>query len=443
MRDVAIRVEGLGKTYKIGKLQRRHDTLRDRISDNRLFNLFKRRNGNDHSEHAEGASAGPSTDILWALKGICFEVERGEVVGIIGRNGAGKSTLLKVLSRITEPTEGYADIRGRVGSLLEVGTGFHPELTGRENIYLNGAVLGMKKAEIENKFDEIVTFAEIEKFIDTPVKRYSSGMYLRLAFAVAAHLDTEVLVVDEVLAVGDISFQKKCLGKMQDVAGRGRTVLFVSHNMAAVQQLCERSILLQGGSLVFDGATSAVIDQYLRLNSAGGGSNILTRAGTGSNNGKRIGEIIEIRTQDISGADTSSFGIGDSFKIGLRVKLYQKLVRVSVGAEILSQGGIPLLNLRSDSQGVEFGPYDAGDEVMFVIDVPAFPVYPGTYRIQPWFAEYGGKRIDHVIEGITVQTEAKGRFLSERMIQDGRGLLVMDCGWSARVGKAQHEGNAN
>jgi lipopolysaccharide transport system ATP-binding protein len=200
---------------------------------------------------------------LWALRDVSFEVMPGEIVGIIGRNGAGKSTLLKILSRITRPTSGEADIYGRVGNLLEVGTGFHPDLTGHENIYLNGAILGMRRGEIERKFDEIVAFAEVEQFLDTPVKYYSSGMYMRLAFAVAAHLETEILLVDEVLAVGDATFQKKCMGKMREVSGQGRTILFVSHNMSAVQKMCGRVLFLQGGELREEGAPHAVISRYL------------------------------------------------------------------------------------------------------------------------------------------------------------------------------------
>jgi len=208
--------------------------------------------------------AGPEPNTLWALKDVSFSVQKGEIVGIIGRNGAGKSTLLKILSRITEPTKGRAIMRGRVSSLLEVGTGFHPELTGRENIYLNGAILGMRKAEIDRKFDEIVDFSGVEKFIDTPVKRYSSGMYVRLAFAVAAHLEPEILLVDEVLAVGDFEFQKKCLGKMGDVAKEGRTVLFVSHNMGAINQLCNRAIVLENGQAKFTGSVNESIKEYLK-----------------------------------------------------------------------------------------------------------------------------------------------------------------------------------
>jgi len=255
MSDVVISVENLGKRYRIGSLQQRGNGQRS----------FSGLIGAPLS-YLRSVLREPSPDeVIWALKNVSFEVRRGEVMGVIGRNGAGKTTLLKILSRITEPTEGRATINGRVGSLLEVGTGFHPELTGRENIYLNGAILGMKRAEIEKKFDEIVAFAEIEKFIDTPVKRYSSGMYVRLAFAVAAHLEPEIMLVDEVLAVGDIGFQEKCLGKMGDVAKEGRTVLFVSHNMAAIQSLARWVILMQDGSVSFIGAPNDAIQQYVLI----------------------------------------------------------------------------------------------------------------------------------------------------------------------------------
>jgi lipopolysaccharide transport system ATP-binding protein len=252
MSDIAVQVENLSKQYKIGVAKYRHDTLRDQLADG-LKMLF-RRNGRLY----------PSEDTIWALKDVSFEVREGDVVGIIGRNGAGKSTLLKILSRITEPTSGRAKIHGRVSSLLEVGTGFHVELTGRENIYLNGAILGMRRAEITRKFDEIVAFAETEKFIDTPVKHYSSGMHLRLAFAVAAHLEPEILIVDEVLAVGDAAFQKKCLGKMSDVAQEGRTVLFVSHNMAAVRSLCGRAIWLNLGRVRQIGNVDTIVSEYIQ-----------------------------------------------------------------------------------------------------------------------------------------------------------------------------------
>jgi len=253
MGNIAIRVEHLSKQYHIGAIQKRYGMLRDRLAEG-LKRLY----------HNHGRLSA-ANNTIWALKDVSFEVEQGEVIGIIGRNGAGKSTLLKLLTRITDPTEGRAEIYGRVGSLLEVGTGFHPELTGRENIYLNGAILGMKKVEIDQKFDEIIAFAEVEKFIDTPVKRYSSGMYVRLAFAVAAHLEPEILLVDEVLSVGDAAFQRKCLGKMGDVASQGRTVLFVSHNMAAVQQLTRTSLLLHGGRLISKGSTENIIRDYLNV----------------------------------------------------------------------------------------------------------------------------------------------------------------------------------
>ena len=259
MTDAIIQVEGLGKRYSLGQQKdgARYRTLREGFTD-ALRAPFRRR---------EGITEAQATD-FWALRDVNFEVRRGEVLGVIGRNGAGKSTLLKVLSRITEPTTGRIRIGGRVASLLEVGTGFHPELTGRENIFLNGAILGMHRSEIKTKFDEIVAFAEVEKFLDTPVKRYSSGMYVRLAFAVAAHLEPEILIVDEVLAVGDAEFQKKCLGKMQDVSRGGRTVLFVSHQLNAIQSLCTRCLLLAGGRLRDSGNPTEVISNYLRTSTA-------------------------------------------------------------------------------------------------------------------------------------------------------------------------------
>jgi lipopolysaccharide transport system ATP-binding protein len=264
MSEVAIRVENLSKRYRIGLVEEKQDTLGGAIVDTvrrplrNLSHLRRLARFNHSGREPE--------DVIWALRDVSFEVGTGEVVGIIGRNGAGKSTLLKILSRITEPTQGQAIVRGRVRSLLEVGTGFHAELTGRENIYLNGTLLGMRKKEIDRKFDEIVHFSGVEKFIDTPVKRYSTGMKVRLAFSVAAHLEPQVLLVDEVLAVGDAEFQKKCLGKMKSVTDEGRTVLFVSHNMPALQNLCPEAILLVDGQLKMRGKSSEVIDEYLQKN---------------------------------------------------------------------------------------------------------------------------------------------------------------------------------
>ena len=264
MSDIAIRCVGLSKRYRIGQTEG-YRTLRDVISETAAapFRRLRRTSSSNGNVNPAVESITPAVNSIWALNDVSFEINRGDVVGIIGRNGAGKSTLLKVLSRITKPTRGYADINGRVGSLLEVGTGFHPELTGRENIYLNGAILGIRKAEIERKFDEIVAFAEVEQFIDTPVKRYSSGMYVRLAFAVAAHMETEILLVDEVLAVGDAQFQKKCFSKMSQIRNQGKTIVLVSHNMAAVRSICNQGLHLQHGRAVLQADVNQVIDAYL------------------------------------------------------------------------------------------------------------------------------------------------------------------------------------
>jgi lipopolysaccharide transport system ATP-binding protein len=267
----AISVKNLGKQYKIGAAQQKfqYNMFRDVIMDTLMtpVRVFRALRG-------QGMRGATNTSLIWALNDVSFDLEEGKVLGIVGRNGAGKSTLLKILSRVTEPTTGTVSVRGRVGSLLEVGTGFHPELTGRENIYMNGAILGMKSAEIDRKFDEIVDFSEVGQFIDTPVKRYSSGMYLRLAFAVAAHLEPEILVVDEVLAVGDAEFQRKCLGKMGDVAQQGRTVLFVSHNMSAILRLTQEAIVLKKGQLIKRAPTAEAVDYYLSSGQAESGERI-------------------------------------------------------------------------------------------------------------------------------------------------------------------------
>jgi lipopolysaccharide transport system ATP-binding protein len=259
MSDLAISANQLAKQYRIGGKKEPYRTLRGAFTNTVTAPVRAVKKRLDRT-----ASNSDNDTLVWALKDICFDIKHGEVVGVIGRNGAGKSTLLKLLSRITEPTQGYADVRGRVGSLLEVGTGFHPELTGRENIYLNGAIIGMKKVEIKRKFDEIVAFSEVEKFIDTPVKHYSSGMYLRLAFSVAAHLEPEILLIDEVLAVGDLAFQRKCLGKIEETASAGRTVIFVSHNLGAVKELCNVGMVLNAGHLEYQGAVVEALAQYSR-----------------------------------------------------------------------------------------------------------------------------------------------------------------------------------
>jgi lipopolysaccharide transport system ATP-binding protein len=326
--DIAIRVKCLGKKYTIGGHQEKYQTFRDAI-----INFVKA-----PVRKWTRRSADQSTNEFWALKDVSFEVKKGEVIGIIGRNGAGKSTLLKILSRITSPTEGEIDIYGRVGSLLEVGTGFHPELTGRENIFLSGSILGMRKREIEEKFDEIVKFAEIEKFIETPVKRYSSGMYVRLAFAVAAFLEPEILLVDEVLAVGDAAFQKKCLGKMGDVAKEGRTVLFVSHNMGAITRLCQRGILLDSGNLSAEGSMHDVVKTYLQSDT--GFSATHQYSDSKKRPGNEIVHLIEVRVIDSEGNAKESHYIGDC--IGIEMKY-----------EVLTDGFILIPNYHFfTSQGV-------------------------------------------------------------------------------------------
>ena len=304
--DVVIGVEGLGKRYRLGTGSgERYTALRDVLATS-AKNLFRR--------GSRAAKSESKSDAFWALKDISFEVKRGEVLGVIGRNGAGKSTLLKVLSRITDPTEGKVRLRGRVASLLEVGTGFHPELTGRENIFLNGAILGMSRAEIKTKFDEIVAFSEVERFLDTPVKRYSSGMYVRLAFAVAAHLEPEILIVDEVLAVGDAEFQKKCLGKMGEVARGGRTVLFVSHNMDAVNRLCESGVLLEQGRVVYTGVCREVVAQYL---SGGRNTSSFREWKDGARPGDDVVKLISVSATKRDGSTTQQFDIRQEIAISM------------------------------------------------------------------------------------------------------------------------------
>jgi len=308
--DIAIHVRGLGKKYTIGGEKEKYLTFRDAIS-NVFKNPFSRTDTKDEE--------------FWALKDVSFDIYKGEVVGIIGRNGAGKSTLLKILSQITTPTEGEIDIYGRVGSLLEVGTGFHPELTGRENIFLSGSILGMRKREIEERFDNIVKFAEIEKFIETPVKRYSSGMYVRLAFAVAAHMDTEILLVDEVLSVGDAQFQKKCMGKMGEISkGEGKTILFVSHNMSMISSLCQQGILLNKGSVSFNGPVEDTINNYINCDQIGYGEVIFNERLPGDEKAVLHASRIVV----YEGAPTVNVQINEPFYIEVEYELLREGMRV-------------------------------------------------------------------------------------------------------------------
>ncbi len=361
MSDIAVRVQNLGKRYRIGKMQERHDTLRDTLMANARASLrWLARNGH-------GASEG---EWIWALRDVSFEIKRGEVVGIIGRNGAGKSTLLKILSRITEPTEGYAEIYGRVGTLLEVGTGFHPELTGRENIYLSGAILGMRKREIERKFDEIVAFAEIEKFIDTPVKRYSSGMYVRLAFAVAAHLEPEILLVDEVLAVGDTFFQKKCLGKIGDVAREGRTVLFVSHNMGAVDALCTRAIHLADGEVRKIGGTAEIVTNYLSELFSDNTDDLERLRLPG------LGKEAKFKVIRLLSDDGVNVMFGHSLEFGLTVWSNHDFKNLSIGSSIFNAAGVCIGTLITDQ---EFSIH-ANQEILLRLIISGLNLAPGAYH---------------------------------------------------------------
>jgi lipopolysaccharide transport system ATP-binding protein len=320
MSNLAVRVENLGKKYRLNHQAnsgaKKYTALRDVLAESAVAAGRAVWRCGSQSPNKDGTPA--SDEDFWALSDVSFEIKQGESVGIIGRNGAGKSTLLKILSRITEPTTGRIEIEGHVSSLLEVGTGFHPELTGRENIYLNGTILGMKRAEIKKKFDEIVAFAEVKKFLDTPVKHFSSGMYIRLAFAVAAHLDSEILIVDEVLAVGDMEFQRKCLGKMNEISQHGRTVLFVSHNMQAVESLTTRCILLSGGQLSYDGPSVDAVSRYLKSKPVGDGVGIEEwphRAGSGG------ARIVSLVVQNGNGERQEIFRPGESFflKVGVRL----------------------------------------------------------------------------------------------------------------------------
>jgi len=342
MPETVIKVEGLSKQYRYGVIG--HGTL---YKD--LESWWARLRGKEDPNVRITEHIGPGLDgeWFWAMKDISFEVQRGEVLGIIGRNGAGKSTLLKILSRVTTPTRGVAKIKGRLASLLEVGTGFHQELTGRENVYLNGVILGMTKAEIKSKFDEIVDFSGIERFIDTPVKRYSSGMYVRLAFAVAAHLEPEILFVDEVLAVGDVEFQKKCLGKMEDIAKGGRTILFVSHNMAAIRSLCRRTILLDKGELLMDSATNQVVAYYLGQNLLEGAiasaEQIETRMEGLIRRKHPFIRFREIAMLDQSGVARSSFNSDEDIIVSVTFECIQPIPQVYIRVTVVDENANPVL----------------------------------------------------------------------------------------------------
>ena len=414
MSDIAIKCEGLSKQYRIGERES-YNALRDVITEaagapfRRVRSAFTRNGSNGETENSELETR--KSDRFWALDDVSFEVKRGEVIGIIGRNGAGKSTLLKILSRITKPTKGHAEIHGRVGSLLEVGTGFHPELTGRENIYLNAAILGMRKAEVERKFDEIVAFAEVEKFIDTPVKRYSSGMYVRLAFAVAAHLETEVLLVDEVLAVGDAQFQKKCFEKMREIGRAGRTILFVSHNMSAMRNICEFGLELEAGLVCTQGEINSVVDSYL------------SRTAHSSSN-QTTSETPSFLVREVSIASLNGQVIKTFDRVEIRVAFTPKIdikdpgVYVSISTnENVRLAGLDFKDFRS----IPSLPAGEPAEMGFVLD--SLPLLPGSYQMEVHLKDMATHRVEIVPAAYAFD-------VAETQVYGGRKLD----GWFGHIG---------
>ena len=418
MGDIAINIEGLSKKYHIGGPQKSYYRLTDQLTD--MFIAPFRRAGNLIRGQANGAAELGET--LWALKDISFQIKSGEVLGIIGRNGAGKSTLLKILSGITDPTEGFADIYGRVGSLLEVGTGFHPELTGRENIYLNGAILGMKKVEIASKLDEIVAFAEIDKFLDTPVKHYSSGMYVRLAFSVAAHLEPEILLVDEVLAVGDLAFQRKCLGKMDDVAQTGRTVIFVSHNMALLQTLCQRGIFLQQGTVHTDGTITEAVDAYLQSLEQARTQDLSKRT---DRKGRGTVRLVGAEAFNGSRESSSILKTGQPARFVFSVNGF--VPGLACNFFIYDTIGQPITSFQSKVRGPEDA-LDSQGGLNFVCELDELLLLPGRYRID--VAITGDNWLQDFIEAATVFEVGEGQVRGRPAQHDGKFSVIMNHRWT-------------
>jgi lipopolysaccharide transport system ATP-binding protein len=411
MNDAVISVKNIGKKYQLGFTHRRkgYKTLRDTLTHKigRMIGGRRRNQNLTKNEQSKNAQNNETTSgEFWALKDISFDVRQGEVVGIIGRNGAGKSTLLKILSQITEPTEGEIRIKGRVASLLEVGTGFHGELSGRENVYMNGAILGMTKAEIKSKFDEIVSFAEVAKFIDTPVKRYSSGMQVRLAFAVAAHLEPEILVVDEVLAVGDMEFQKKCIGKMDKVSKQGRTVLFVSHNMGIISKLCQRGILLESGRIKLNDNINSVVKNYLSIPSAAGDVDLLSvknRSGSGS------ALFARVITRNGDGAVCDTFTIGDTIAIDVTILHGQWLRSGRMSLQVSSSEGIQIYHLVAYDAGFELNNLRDKETVRVVLKKQK--LYPGDYYVSLWLADRACTTLDNIQNAFKFSVSEGGELL--------------------------------
>lgn len=417
MSDTIIEVQNLSKRYQIGE-KVPYKALRDEIAKLVAAPFRKLKNSSD---------ARKQNEYIWALKDVSFTVKRGEIVGIIGRNGAGKTTLLKVLSRITEPTSGQAIMRGRVSSLLEVGTGFHPELTGRENIYLNGAILGMRKSEIDRKFDEIVAFAEVEKFIDTPVKRYSSGMYVRLAFAVAAHLEPEILLVDEVLAVGDFAFQKKCLGKMGDVAKEGRTVLFVSHNMAATQNLCQRAILLDLGRIKMEGKVMDVVNKYVSsLEKTVHSASLKSRS---NREGSGVLRFIGFTINTPVRSELAIICTGEQVELIAEYESLdgQPLRNVSVSIPFYNYLGQHMFMCWTRVVGLDYE--EIPPRGRFIAKICQFPLPEGKYYINLW-CEVNGVLADWVESALSISVVAGDFFDTGKVTPKGHGGVLVKHTWN-------------
>jgi homopolymeric O-antigen transport system ATP-binding protein len=405
-----IKVDNLGKQYRLGVDTAPYSTIREVVMDALKAPLRSlRRNGSDPT--------------IWALRDVSFEIQTGEIVGIIGRNGAGKSTLLKILSRITHPTIGRVQLFGRVASLLEVGTGFHPELTGRENIFLNGSILGMSKTEIESKFDEIIAFAEIEKFIDTPVKRYSSGMYVRLAFAVAAHLEPEILVIDEVLAVGDMSFQKKCLGKMKEVATQGRTVLFVSHNMGAVARLCQSGMLLSEGRLIFKGDITETINRYAQTSTSSDAEISFPP------NTEKILQMSSAKLLDQTGKPSTELDRNESFTVTIDYEVRAKTEGAHLGIMLDRIDGTPIC-YTSDIDSAPEGSIDRKPgSYRATVTFPGGLLNAGVYQIRLGLARYGGEIYDYC-EPFVFHLEDRGTFATfGSQGHQRQGILALPLDW--------------
>jgi lipopolysaccharide transport system ATP-binding protein len=415
MSDIAVRVENLGKRYRIDRARQRHDTLRDALTAGLRAPLgWLRTDGHRRPPAGE--------DTIWALKDVSFEVRRGEVVGIIGANGAGKSTLLKILSRITPPTEGRAEIHGRVGSLLEVGTGFHPELSGRENVYLSGAVLGMRRAEIDRLFDQIVAFAEVERFIDTPIKRYSSGMQVRLGFAVAAHLQPEVLLVDEVLAVGDAAFQKKCLGRLLEIGNTGRSVLLVSHNLVTISALCSRAFLLENGRIVSQGRTNTVTADYeKRLCFGSSGKYLRSRGPPDSEAWIHSAEL-----QSPEHGPSASFSMTDTIDVVISICFRKKCKGLRLAVRICEENGMPVSQIMNVDSGFDI----SSDEGQLAIRVRThhLMLYPNDYLLTITLADSRNHPID-IAEGILRFKMIQDSRICRRNLPRSSGLVFYSADW--------------